>query len=243
MVWRHGEGAPQARGTISAPDLSDIAELGAVESAVGFGPMTATVTVDGEPALVEAALATNSVLEVFRVRPFLGRDVSAEDNEMGRPPVVVVGHHYWRDRLGGSTDVLGTTIELFGTPHEIIGVAPAGFDFPNGAQLWAPRRVPPECGRGCYSLRVIARLADGATLEAFASELRVLGRRLEATVSGFELWGPSCGAYQGTKSCVRRSRPHLILEEVMRYPQVLSAGRLVLGAAEWQIERVVPPTD
>jgi putative ABC transport system permease protein len=179
MVWHHNDHNPEARWVMSLPDLRDVAELPAVETVAGFGSFTATVTSLEEPELVDATFATNGLMETFRVHPFMGRDLTAEDSGTGRPLVVVVSHHYWRQRLGGRADVLGTTLELFDVPREIVGVAPAGFDFPDGTQLWVPQGpVPPECGRDCHSLNAIARLTDGAAFEAFSSELRALAMRL-----------------------------------------------------------------
>ncbi|MGH7446572.1 MAG: ABC transporter permease, partial [Longimicrobiales bacterium] len=178
MVWAHGEENPEARGNMSGPDVRDIADLPAVETMIGFGSFTATVTSGDEPELVDASRSTDGLMETFRVRPFMGRDLTEEDQEVGGPAVVVVGHAYWQDRLGGRPDVLGTTIEMSDVSYEIVGVAPAGFDFPESAQLWVPRRLPSECGRGCHTLRAIGRLADGATIETLSTQLGTLATTL-----------------------------------------------------------------
>jgi putative ABC transport system permease protein len=178
VVWAHGEENPEARGNMSGPDIDDIAELPAVESVVGYGSFTATVTSGEEPELVNAGRATDGLMATFGVRPFLGRDLTKEDQEIGRAPIVVVGHRYWQDQLGGRADVLGSTLEIADASFEIVGVAPAGFDFPGGAQLWIPRRLPSNCGRGCHTLRVIGRLADGATIESLSVQLRTLATTL-----------------------------------------------------------------
>jgi len=178
MVWKHGEEDPDARGSMSGPDIQDIADLPAAETMVGFDATTATVTSGDEPELVEGSRSTDGLMETFRVRPFMGRDLTAEDEEEGRPRVVVVGHRYWRNRLGGSADVLGSTLEISEVSHEIVGVAPPGFDFPDGAQLWWPRRLGPGCVRGCHSLDAIGRLADGATIEALSAQLGTLASTL-----------------------------------------------------------------
>ncbi|MGH7573756.1 MAG: ABC transporter permease [Longimicrobiales bacterium] len=166
---------------MSLPDVRDASDLPAVETLVGFRSMTATVTSGDEPELVDAARATNGLMRTFRVRPFMGRDLTEEDNEEGRPHVVVVGYRYWQERLGGRADVLGTPVDISEVPYEIVGIAPDGFDFPDGAQLWVPRSMPEGCGRGCHSLYVIGRLADGATLDAFSSQLQTLATTLADT--------------------------------------------------------------
>jgi predicted permease len=65
--------------------------------------------------------------------------------------------------------------------HEIVGIAPAGFDFPRGAQLWIPWQLDPtECGRGCHSMSSIGRVADSTTIEALWSQLTTLAETLAA---------------------------------------------------------------
>lgn len=109
MVWAHRDVNPEARGDMSLPDVRDASDLPAVETLVGFRSMTATVTSGDQPELVEASRSTNGLMETFRVQPFMGRDLTEEDDEEGRPNVVVVGYRYWREWLGGRPDVLGST--------------------------------------------------------------------------------------------------------------------------------------
>jgi hypothetical protein len=92
MVWNYGEADPSARGTMSLPDIRDIAALPGIETMVGFRPMTATVTSQDEPEVVDGSRSSDGVMKTFRVRPFVGRDLTMQDAEPGRPPVVVVGY-------------------------------------------------------------------------------------------------------------------------------------------------------
>jgi putative ABC transport system permease protein len=86
----------------------------------------------------------------------------------------------WEARFGGSRSVLGQTVVLNGLSYEIVGVAPPGFSYPSGAQLWIPRALDHAgCARGCHTFQAVGRLAAGATLDAAAAELATLGRALE----------------------------------------------------------------
>ena len=61
-----------------------------------------------------------------------------------------------------------------------MGVAPPGFDFPEGADLWMPlANDDATCGRDCVYSNAIARLADGATVEAARAELTAIAASLE----------------------------------------------------------------
>ena len=76
----------------------------------------------------------------------------AEDE--GRPegkPVVVLSDLLWRSRYGSDRNIVGQTITLDGTPHTVVGVLPAGVQFPfvGEADVWTPRYfeltlIPPQ---------------------------------------------------------------------------------------------------
>jgi predicted permease len=180
MVWAASSETPNNRGTMSLPDTRDIAKLPALETLVGYRANTITVSTGDEPILVSGGRVADGLMNVFRVRPLMGRDLNAADAEMGAPWVVVVSEQYWREQLASRPDVIGSTISVFDIPAEIVGVAPAGFDFPDRAQLWYPMRLSPDgCGRGCHTLYTIGRLASGSTVET----LRAQAQTLAATLS------------------------------------------------------------
>ena len=168
-------------GSMSQPDLRDVqSQVGSIEHAAGYSGSELTLTGMGNAEAVRGAHVTDGLLSVFQEAPHLGRDIRTEENVPGGPRVVMVGHAFWQERLGGGRDVLGSTIQLDGAPHEIVGVAPPGFDYPRNAQLWIPLHHDEEdCGRSCHILRVVARLADGSTVGVARSELSALSLRLQ----------------------------------------------------------------
>ncbi len=46
---------------------------------------------------------------------------------------MVLSYDFWQKQFGGDRNVLGRTLELDRRAHNIIGVMPAGFQFPNQA--------------------------------------------------------------------------------------------------------------
>jgi putative ABC transport system permease protein len=70
-------------------------------------------------------------------------------------------------------------VQLSGAPYTIIGVVPAGFSFPNEAQLWRPLAIDPKrLDRGPHYLRVVGRLKPGVKLEQAQAEMSTLASRL-----------------------------------------------------------------
>ena len=64
-----------------------------------------------------------------------------------RTPVVVVAHRFWEKRFNQAPDVLGKTLTLNGVPHDIVGVAPQGFEGHLGfqdAELFVPLEQHPR---------------------------------------------------------------------------------------------------
>jgi predicted permease len=168
-------------GRMSQPDVRSVqSEARSIQAAAGYSATELTLTGPGEVESVPGAEVTDGLLAVFQERAFLGRDVLGEENVPGGPRVVLVGHAFWQERLGGDRHVLGRTLQISGEPHEIVGVAPPGFDYPQGAQLWVPVYLNVEgCGRDCHFLQAIGRLATGTSFGAANSETVELSRRLE----------------------------------------------------------------
>lgn len=147
----------------------------------GYSGGRATLTGMGEPEVLQTAEVSDGLLDVFGLRPALGRDLRSEDDVEGRPNVIVIAHDFWRSRLGGESDVIGRTLTLHGEAWEIVGVAPEGFDFPGGVALWRPRQHDfGDCEHGCRILNGIGRIEQNATLEQVQARMDAASDRLSS---------------------------------------------------------------
>jgi putative ABC transport system permease protein len=73
---------------------------------------------------VNANLVTGNYFSVLGVRPVLGRVLTEDDNRIhAGHAVVVLSESYWRQAFGASTSVLGSVVQLNGTPFVVVGVA------------------------------------------------------------------------------------------------------------------------
>jgi putative ABC transport system permease protein len=161
-------------------DWRDSRTLFAKTSAVqGWQP---TLTGVAEPEPLRGEQVTQEYFDVLGARPALGRVFRPEEDVPNAPRVVVLGHGLWTRRFGGDRTIIGRSITLGGEPHEVIGVMPEGFRpavLPQ-AELWRPRRLnTANPSRGAVVLRVVARIADGQTLDQARSSADVLSKRLE----------------------------------------------------------------
>jgi putative ABC transport system permease protein len=145
----------------------------------------------GEPEELQGAIVSANFFELMRSYPERGRGFSSDEEQGGRDLVVVISHNLWLRRLGGDPNIVGQSLRLDGQNHQIVGVMPAGFQFPNKAELWKPLVADAQVreDRGNFWLPVIGRLKPGVTLKQAQAEMEGITRRLEQqypdTNSGF----------------------------------------------------------
>lgn len=122
------------------------------------------LTGQDEPEAVVAAAVTPNLFPLLKVDADLGRTFTEEEGVLGQKGnVVLLSQGLWRRRFGGRPDMVGQTVALDGEDHEVIGILPAGFDFPHDdVDLWVPMAFNPFGGGfRRASVSVIGRLADG----------------------------------------------------------------------------------
>ncbi|MDQ3698954.1 MAG: ABC transporter permease [Gemmatimonadota bacterium] len=152
--------------------MDSFAEFGAYRGAQGG----LTLTGAGDAERVDATLATSGVFRTLGARPLFGRLPVAEDDVPGAPQVVLTSHAFWRDRLGGTTEALGSPLTLDGERSTVIGVMPPGFRIPGTQQadLWPVLQLDPPEARAPFWLLGIARLAPGVAPARVHAELATL---------------------------------------------------------------------
>jgi putative ABC transport system permease protein len=172
------------RGTASPPDFSDWRAQSA-----GFAGLAAmnegafALTGQGPAEQVPGAAVTGDFFGVMQVAPFLGRTLGEPDAEMGAPRAAVLGYRLWQRRFGGDSSVIGKTAQLEAETYTIVGVMPAGFTYPDNADVWLPLAFSADdlaTQRGAHYLDVIGRLKEGTTLEQAQRDLRQVAARLAA---------------------------------------------------------------
>ena len=138
----------------------------------------------GEAKRVRTVMSTAEIFATLQARPAIGRGFLAEENRKGANHVVVLSHRLWQAEFDGAVDVIGKTIELDSAPYTIIGVMPAGFQFPlTGSDAYVPigfdEKVMTQ--RGAHYLHVLGRLRRGVSaaqanedLSGIMAELRRL---------------------------------------------------------------------
>ena len=153
--------------------------LRSFEAMAAYRLTTVTLDMAGTGLPVSGVETTASTFDILRTPALLGRVLRADDERVGAPNVVVIGHDLWHAKFGGDPDIVGRPLLIGGAPFSIVGVMPTAFRFPTSNQLWMPLRMPPDSGpRSGAALVVFGRLSAGATPESAQAEVQALTRSL-----------------------------------------------------------------
>jgi putative ABC transport system permease protein len=180
---------------------------------------TPSMAGSGAPERLEGLRVSRDFFRTLGVRPALGRDFLAAEDERGKHHVAIVSYGLWQRRLGGDRHLLGKTILLDGIPYTLVGVLPKGLESPfstNGykaAEIWAPLAYNPglpfAC-RTCRHLRAVARLRPGVTAARANQELDAVSRVLVAEHPR-DYDGPGTAVVPLDENLVGDYRPSLLL--------------------------------
>ena len=168
-------------------------------------------SIEGEAVRALTASVSRDFFRVMGVQPLDGRAFVEEEQQVGGVRAVIISHEYWRDHFGGARNLFERSIILDGQPHRIVGAMPAGFAFPDGAQLWIPREIRPMLpSRTAQNWRVYGRLRSGVTLAAANQEIDRIARDLKQ-IHGRDTWMVGAGAVELREQLVGAVRPRLLL--------------------------------
>ena len=155
----------------------------------GAGPSVSTG--EGHPRIVHGLSISASFFHVFDVTPMLGREFNAHDAAKGAPHVVILSYAGWRTLFNGDPAVIGKTLHMNSDPYTVVGVLPAGVQFPKirfashlnfseGASNLEPDMVFDPITENDYQLnrdtgnfnfKVVGRLKPGVTAAQAQAEL------------------------------------------------------------------------
>src|SRR5512138_3505954 len=141
---------------------------------------------DGQAAdRLQGRVVSWSYFDLLGLKPRLGRGFSYADGRPSSPPVVIVSHQFWLQRLGGRPDVIGRPVRLDGIDYRLVGVLPPTVgplerrqDFFIAARWDTPPR------KGPFFITTLGRVPL-ASRDAAVAELHAINRRI------FPLWRSS----------------------------------------------------
>ena len=113
---------------------------------VEYHQMPFTLLGHGDASNVEAGVVSWDFFEMLSIQPLLGRTFLPGEDEPGALPLIVLSHHYWREKFGSDPDVIGRNLEMNNAVHQVIGVLPPLPAYPFKNDIWIGSSSCP--GRG-----------------------------------------------------------------------------------------------
>jgi putative ABC transport system permease protein len=172
---------PDRRNAVSPADFLDLRkQTDAFERFAAFQWWNANLVGRDEPENVQGFFVSADFFPALGIEPAVGRNFLAGEETQGHHQRVILGHALWERRFSADRSIVGRSIEIDARQYEVVGIAPEGFDFPMGAQLWAPLSFTIEnaADRRAQYLTGIGRLAPGRTLQDAKAQMAVAGERL-----------------------------------------------------------------
>jgi putative ABC transport system permease protein len=170
----------------SYPDFFDWrAQNHSFERIAAYHDNEFTITGGDQPAHLIAETVSYDLFPLLGVSPALGRSFLPDEEKAGSR-VVILSHEFWASRFGSDPKILGRAITLNNRSYSVVGVMPAGFNFPLNSDpiaVWttiAPDAVteggdkPATEQRGSHFLQVIGRLKPNVTLAEAKAEMDVI---------------------------------------------------------------------
>ena len=141
----------------------------------------ASITGLSQPERVQGFAVTANFLDVTGVKPIMGRNFTAEENQPGKDVAVIISYSLWQRHFGADPNILAKTITINNFPCQVVGVMPPHFNFPKAGDVYAPLELSPEVvsNRQTHQYYVIGRLKPGASIESAQAEIDNVTARLE----------------------------------------------------------------
>lgn len=183
-IWETDENRNVHRGVASQAEFLDWRDRNhSFQELAAWRELFFTLTGHGEPEQNWGAQVSANFFRLFQVKPVLGRDFAAEEEQPGHERVVMLSYALWQRRYGGDPSILGTSITLDDKPYTIMGVLPREFSlFGTSRQfdLWVPFGFDRgKLNREEHEVLVFGRLRKGVETPQAQAEMETIQSQLK----------------------------------------------------------------
>jgi len=191
-LWESNTQRPMSRDSISYPNFFDWrVKSKSFDRMASYYTNDMALTGVATPVNLRSAVVSPDLFAVLGVKPQLGRWFVAEEEKPGTR-ATIINNGLWRRQFGADPNIIGRALTLNGKPFNVVGVMPAGFQFPIEAEpieVWVtssidgektdPKEPAQNEQRGAHYLQAVGRLKSGVTLEQAQAEMNLIGANLE----------------------------------------------------------------
>jgi len=157
------------------------AQSTAFEQMAVYADTGLSLSTSNDPLPLIGAVVSSDFFSVLRTNAMLGRTFTPDEERPGRDQVAVIGHGLWQRAFGANPNIIGQTLTLNSRSFTVVGIMPAGFEFPREAELWVPLAWDDNerKTRSIHDYLVIARLKQNVSLQQARAEMSTISSRLE----------------------------------------------------------------
>ena len=173
-IWEVNAKQGVERGRVSMTDFLEWRQTAkSFTSLAAYTTRGASLTGHGDPERVQLLCATTNLQEVWGIAPTIGRLFRPGEDAPGQALVAVLSHKYWRDYFKSDPAIVNQSFFLDGRPVTIVGVMQPEIEIGNLSEvdIWTPAPLDRTQPRDTRTLRVVGRLAPGATLQSAGAEI------------------------------------------------------------------------
>lgn len=182
MVWETHPQVPQLE--LSIADFLDFrAQNDVFEGLAAYslkGAENPVLRTREEPARLLGTDVSGDLLPVLGIVPVLGRNFLPAEEEPGHEHEVILSNRLWQHRFDSDPTIIGRQITLDNQSYTVVGVLPAGKQYPSWADVFFPL---PHVGdltvRAHHSFETVGRLKQGISPSRAASEIQTISQRLQ----------------------------------------------------------------
>ena len=195
MLWESNPKQGYEENPPSAADVADWRrETRSFDSlALVDGRQQFNLSAADRPERADGAAVDASLFPLLGVRPAIGRAFLTDEQQSGQNRVVILSDSLWSRRFHRDPAVLNGSLRINGVDFTVVGVMPAGFQFPGGigalgggapppaAELWIPLTLTPAqwSQRSDHHLLALGRCKNGVDSQIAAAEISAIQKRIE----------------------------------------------------------------
>ena len=178
QIVQMSEASPSdlAPGNSSLPDIRDWRDQSRSFQDIGwYTEGIRSVDIPGFSDFIPVIFSSANLLSTLQVEPALGRNFSPEEDQPGHGDVVLINSIAWEKFFNKNPQAVGSSLKLGNKIYTVIGVMPAGFEFPyvgDGPAVWSPL-VPTKdyLERDSRTITAVGRLKPGVPIASAQAEL------------------------------------------------------------------------
>ena len=156
------------------------------DAVAGYDQAGAGLNLTGgnDPEQLQGVHVTADYFRLFGAPVLAGRTFTVEEDSPNGGRVAVLSYGLWKRRFGGTSEIVGTNIQLDGRPYTVVGVIGQSFVTETPADLWLPYQFDLTSRDQAHYFQVAARLKPGVTMQMANAELKLAADEYRSTYPG-----------------------------------------------------------